>query len=61
MISRPKLAVLGALAALGCGISLAQNWGWQRSWDNVGPIVRTEGRDGEAGVEVDERTVRTAR
>ncbi len=40
-------------------MGLAQNWGWFR--DNVGPIVRTEGGPGEPGVEVDERTVRTAR
>jgi hypothetical protein len=42
------------------GISLAQNWGWGGR-GNIGPIVRTEGHDGEGGVEVDERTVRTAR
>src|SRR5499427_6938265 len=54
------LTTIGTLAVLATGIGRAQNWGW-RSWDNIGPIVRTEGRDGEGGVEVDERTVHTAR
>ena len=57
MIFRRRLPLIIALLLV-AGISLAQ---WGRRWDNVGPIVVTEGRDGENGVEVDERTVKTAR
>jgi hypothetical protein len=56
MILRRTVPIIAGLLLVG-GISLAQ-WGWR---DNVGPIVRTEGGPGESGVEVDERTVKTAR
>jgi hypothetical protein len=58
MSLRRRLLIIAALL-MAAGISLAQ---WGGRWrDNIGPIVVTEGRDGERGVEVDERTVKTAR
>src|SRR5262249_53081574 len=57
MMFRRRLPII-ALLVLASGVALAQ-WGWRS--DNVGPIVRTEGRGSESGVEVDERTVKTPR
>src|SRR5258708_27385850 len=57
MSTQPRRLLLAVAAGFAAGICAAQ-WGWR---DNVGPIVPTEGRDGESGVAVDERTVRTAR
>ena len=53
-----------AFGVLAVGICAAQNWfgpgggrrGWNRDWNNSGPIVQTEG-----GQDVNEDTVRTAR
>jgi hypothetical protein len=63
MTTSRKFILLATLVVLAAGICLAQTrrWGGRRWGDNVGPIVTTEGHDGEPGVEVDERTVRTAR